>query len=58
MEKIANLLGVFPEVVSCDIDFHCFLDVDFDPHISSIVCSVVDPVAKLVLFVSAAEVDD
>ena len=58
MEKIANLLGVFPEVVSCDIDFHWFLDVDFDPYISSIVRFVVDPVAKLVLLVSAAQIDD
>ena len=51
-ERIANLLGVFPEVVLCDIDFSGFFDVAFDPHISSIVLFVVDRVAKLVLFVS------
>ena len=54
-ERIANLLGVFREVVLCDIDF---FDVAFDPHISSIVRFVVDRVAKLVLFVSVAEADD
>ena len=57
-ERIANLLGVFPEVVLCDIDFRGFFDVAFDPHISSIVRFVVDCVAKLVLFVSVAEADD
>ena len=57
-ERIANLLGVFPEVVLCDIDFSGFFDVAFDPHISSIVRFVVDRVAKLVLFVSVAEADD
>ena len=57
-ERIANLLGVFPEVVLCDIDFSGFFDVAFDPHISSIVRFVVDRVAKLVLFVSVAETDD
>ena len=57
-ERIANLLGVFPEVVLCDIDFSGFFDVAFDPNISSIVRFVVDRVAKLVLFVSVAEVDD
>ena len=57
-ERIANLLGVFPEVVLCDIDFSGFFDVAFDPHISSIVRFVVDRVAKLVLFASAAETDD
>ena len=57
-ERIANLLEVFPEVVLCDIDFSGFFDVAFDPHISSIVRFVVDRVAKLVLFVSAAEADD
>ena len=36
-ERIANLLGVFPEVVLCDIDFSGFFDVAFDPHIFSIV---------------------
>ena len=30
-ERIANLLGVFPEVVLCDIDFSGFFDVAFDP---------------------------
>ena len=58
MEKIANLLGFFPEVVLHDIDFRGFFDVAFDPHISSIVRFVVDHVAKLVLFVSVAETDD
>ena len=57
-ERIANLLGVFPEVVLCDIDFNGFFDVAFDPHISSIICFVVDRLAKLVLFVSVAEADD
>ena len=57
-ERIAKLLGVFPEVVLCDIDFSGFFDVAFDPHISSIVRFVVDRVAKLVLFVSVAEADD
>ena len=57
-ERIANLLGVFPEVVLCDLDFSGFFDVAFDPHISSIVRVVVERVAKLVLFVSVAEVDD
>ena len=57
-ERIANLLGVFPEVVLCDIDFSGFFDVAFDPHISSIVRLVVDRVAKLVLFVSVAEAED
>ena len=57
-ERIANLLGVFPEVVLCDIDFSGFFDVAFDPHISSIVRFVVDHVAKLVLFVSVTEADD
>ena len=57
-ERIGNLLGVFPEVVLCDIDFSGFFDVAFDPHISSIVHFLVDRVAKLVLFVSVAEADD
>ena len=57
-ERIGNLLGVFPEVVLCDIDFSGFFDVAFDPHISSIVRFVVDRVAKLVLFVSVAEAND
>ena len=53
-ERIVNLLGVFPEVALCDIEFHGFFDVAFDPHIFSIVRFVVDLVAKLVLFVSSA----
>ena len=57
-ERIANLLGVFCEVVLCDIDFSGFYDVAFDLHISSIVRFVVDHVAKLLLFVSVAEADD
>ena len=57
-ERIAKLLGVFPEVVLCDIDFSRFFDVAFNPHISSIVHFVVDRVAKLVLFLSVAETDD
>ena len=57
-ERIANLLGVFPEVVLCGIDFSGFFDVAFDPHISSIVRFVVDRVAKLVLFGSVVEADD
>ena len=57
-ERIVNLLGVFPEVVLCGIVVHGFFDVAFDPHIFSIVRFVIDPVAKLVLFVSVAEADD
>ena len=57
-ERIANLLGVFPEVVLCDIDFSGFFDVAFGPHNSSIVRFLVDRFAKLVLFVSVAEADD
>ena len=57
-ERIANLLGVFPEVVLCDVDFSGFFDDAFDPHISSIVRFLVDRVAKLVLFVSVAEAGD
>ena len=51
LERRANLQGVFPEVVLCDIDVSGFFDVAFDPHISLIVRFVVDRVAKLVLFV-------
>ena len=57
-ESTANLLGLFPEFVLCDIDFVGFFDVAFDPHISSIVCFVAERVPILVLFVSAAETDD
>ena len=57
-KRIASLLGVFPEVVLCDIDFRGFFDVAFDPHISSIVRFMVDRATKLVLFVSVAEADD
>ena len=57
-ERIVNLLGVFPEVVLCGIVVRGFFDVAFDPHIFSIVRFVIDPVAKLVLFVSVAEADD
>ena len=57
-ERIANLLGVFPEVVLCGIDFSGFFDVAFDPYIFSIVRFVVDRVAKLVLFGSVTEADD
>ena len=57
-ERIANLLGIFHEIVLCDIDFSGFFDVAFDPHISPIVRFGVDRVAKLVLFVSVAEADD
>ena len=57
-ERIAKLLGVFPEVVLCDLDFSSFFDVTFDPHISSVVRFVVDRVAKLLSFVSVAEADD
>ena len=57
-ERIANLLGVFPEVVLCGIDFSGFFDVAFDHHISSIARFVVHRVAKLVLFVSVVEADD
>ena len=47
-ERIANLMGVFPEVVLCGIGISGFFDVAFDSHISSIVRFVVDRVAKLV----------
>ena len=57
-ERIANLLGVFLEVVLCDIDFSGFFDDAFDSHISSIVNFLVDRVEKLVLFVSVAKADD
>ena len=57
-KRIANLVGVFPEVVLCDIDFYGFFEVAFDLYISSIVRFVVDCVTKLVLFVSVAEADD
>ena len=57
-ERIANLLGIFHEIVLCDIDFSGFFDVAFDPDISPIVRFGVDRVAKLVLFVSVAEADD
>ena len=57
-ERIAKLLGAFPKVVLCNIDFSGFFDVAFNPHISSIVHFVVDRVAKLVLFLSVAETDD
>ena len=57
-KRIASLLGVFPYVVLYDIDFHGFFDAAFDPHIYSIVRFMVDHVAKLVLFISLAEVDD
>ena len=57
-KRISNLLGVFPKVVLCVIDFRGFFDVAFDSHISSIVRFVEDHVAKLVFFVSVAEADD
>ena len=57
-KRIANLLGVFHEVVLCGIDFSGFFDVAFDPHISSTVRFVVERVAKLVLFVLVVETDD
>ena len=56
--RIANLLGVFPEIVLCDIYFSGFFDDAFDLHISSIVHFLVDCVAKLVLFISVTEADD
>ena len=48
-ERIGNLLEVFSEVGLCDIDFHGFFVVAFDPHIFSIVHFVVDRVAKLIV---------
>ena len=57
-KRIASLLGDFPYVVLYDTDFHGFFDAAFDPHIYSIVRFMVDHVAKLVLFISLAEVDD
>ena len=57
-ERTAKILGVFPELVLCDIGFCDFFDVAFDPHIFPIPCFVVDRVPKLVLFVPVAEADD
>ena len=57
-ERIVNVVGVFPEVVLCNINFCGFFEVAFHPHISSIVRFVVDHVANLVLFLSVAEADD
>ena len=47
-KRIANLLGVFPKVVLCDIDFCGLFDVALDPHISILNH----------LFVSVVEADD
>ena len=47
-ERIANLLGISPEVALCHIDFSGFFDDTFDLHISLIVRFVVDRMAKLV----------
>ena len=47
-ERIAKLLGVFSELVLCNINFSGFFDVAFDPHISLIVRFVVDGAVKLV----------
>ena len=47
-KRIANLLVVFPDVVSCDIDFLSFFAVAFDPLISWTIRFVVDRVVKLV----------
>ena len=49
-KRIANLVGVFPVVVLCDIDFYGFFEVAFDLYISSIVRFVVDCVTKLGAF--------
>ena len=57
-ERIVNVVGVFPEVVLCNINFCGFFEVAFHPHISLIVHFVVDLVANLVLFLSVAEADD
>ena len=56
--KNSKLTGSFSWGFLCDTDFHGFIDVAFDPHVSSIVCVVLDHVAKLVLFVSVVEADD
>ena len=58
MEKNSKFTGGFPEVVLSDIHFHGFIDIAFDPHISSIIHFVVYRVAKLELFVSVSEADD
>ena len=47
-ERIAKLLGVFPEVVLCNIGFSGLFDVAFDPHISSVVRFVVDRVVIII----------
>ena len=41
-ERRANLVGVFPDVALCDMDFRGFSDVAFDPNIFSIFRFVVD----------------
>ena len=57
-KRIANLLGFFPEVVLCIIDFRGFFHDAFDPHIYLIVRFVIDHISKLVFFLSVAEADD
>ena len=57
-KRIANLLGVFRNVLLYDIKFTWFLWCCFWSHLFSTVSFVVDRVAKLVLFVSVAESDD
>ena len=49
-ERIANLLGVFPEIVLSDIDFRGFFGIAFDLHIFSIVRFVVDRVDLHLLY--------
>ena len=56
-KRIANFLGVFSEVVLSDMHFHGFIDIAFDPHISSIIHFVVYRVAQLELFGSVSEAE-
>ena len=55
-ERIANLRGIFPEVVLCDIDFRGFFDVDLQFFFNRPFCGRLR--TKLVLFSSVAEADD
>ena len=58
MEKNSKFTGSFSWSFLCDIHFRAFCDVAFDPHIYSIVRFVLDRAAKLILFVSVAEIND
>ena len=56
-ERIAKLLGVFPEVVLCDTDFSGFFDAALIPYFfSRPLCG--RPNCKTSIFVSVAKADD